>query len=572
MRVLLATVLLSACSEASAGAPARMERLTVIGINDVHGALLETPAHKALARFTAEPVGGADWFAGWVAAIRSEARERGGEAIVLDGGDEFQGTLISNQFDGRSVVDVFNRIGLTAAAIGNHEFDFGLAALGQRLSQASYPLLSANVFVKGTRRRPPWARPSVLVTAGGVQIGIVGLTTVETHTSTNPAIIANLEFVPGGPLAAQEADALRARGATIVLLVAHMGPLPPTGEIQEVAEAVRGKVDAIVSGHNHTEIGPPPLVAAGIPIVQSGSRLAAFSIIEIAIDPATGRAAGFAVNEGTYPRPGGPQPIFHSFDGAPAQWRGHRIHPDGAVSALVASYDKQVKSLRDAPAGETLVDLRKSGKDASLGNLVADALRSGAGGSIKADFALTNSGGLRIEEVPKGPIAFGTLFDLYPFDNRQVVVTLHPAELRDALEAVLRARKRPLYVSGLRYTIDWDRFSAGRDVRSVPAGALVTTLSESTGKLLCSTRTCTASICDTVCDKGTYTVSTSDFLANGGDGVVLPAAVRKVVGPVLTRDIVVNYVKEHSPITAELAGVGSPRITVVGRRERQEAQ
>jgi len=69
-----------------------------------------------------------------------------------------------------------------------------------------------------------------------------------------------------------------------------------------------------------------------------------------------------------------------------------------------------------------------------------------------------------------------------------------------------------------------------------------------------------------------HLVATSDFLANGGDGVVLPAAARKVTGPVLTRDIVVSYVKEHSPITAELVGGGSPRITVVGRRERQEAQ
>src|SRR4051812_4730101 len=173
MRALVATVLLCACSEASAqrptaprAPPGRIARLTVIGINDVHGALLEAPAHKALARFTPDPVGGVDWFAGWVSAIRSEAREHGGEAIVLDGGDEFQGTLVSNQFEGRSVVDVFNRIGLTAAAIGNHEFDFGLPALGQRLAQASYPFLCANVFEKGTRKRPSWAQPGVLVEIG----------------------------------------------------------------------------------------------------------------------------------------------------------------------------------------------------------------------------------------------------------------------------------------------------------------------------------------------------------------------------------------------------------------------
>jgi 2',3'-cyclic-nucleotide 2'-phosphodiesterase (5'-nucleotidase family) len=371
MRVFLATFLLCACSQAlGQGTPAKSARiahLTIVGINDVHGALLEAPPHKSLARYTGEPVGGADWFAGWVAAIRSHARERGGEAIVLDGGDEFQGTLISNKTEGRSVVDVFNRIGLTAAAVGNHEFDFGLDSMKARFAQASYPFLCAIVFEKGTRKRPSWARPSVLVTVGGVQVGIVGLTTVETHTSTNPAIISGLEFVPGGPVAAQEADALRARGATIVLLVAHVGPLPPSQEIQQVAEAVRGKVDAIVSGHNHIEIGPPPLVAAGIPVVQSGSRFAAFSIIEIAIDPATGRAAGFAVNDGTYPRPGGPQPIFHGFEGAPAAWQQRFVSAYAAVAGIVAKYDEQVKRLRETPVGETLVDLCKSGRKARSG-------------------------------------------------------------------------------------------------------------------------------------------------------------------------------------------------------------
>ncbi|MFL5455864.1 MAG: bifunctional metallophosphatase/5'-nucleotidase [Myxococcales bacterium] len=569
MRVLVATFLLIAASHAPAKS-ARIARLTVVGINDVHGALLEAPPHNALARYTAEPVGGADWFAGWVAAIRSDAREHGGEAIVLDAGDEFQGTLISNQFEGRSVVDVFNRIGITAAAVGNHEFDFGLDALKARFSQASYPFLCANVFEKGTRKRPSWARPSALVNVGGVQVGVVGLTTVETHTSTNPAIISGLEFVPGGPVAAQEADALRARGATIVLLVAHVGPLPPSQEIQQVAEAVRGKVDAIVSGHNHIAIGPPPLVAAGIPVVQSGSKLAAFSIIEISIDPATGRAAGFAVNDGTYPRPGGPQPIFHGFEGRPAAWRGQQIHPDAGVAGILAKYDDQVKRLREAPVGETLVDLRKSGREGSLGNLVADALRSGAGGSLPADFALTNAGGLRIEEVRKGPIRFGTLFDLYPFDNRQVVVTVHPVELRDGLEAVLRAGKRPLYVSGLHYTIEWDRYAAGKEVRKVPAGGLITSISDSEGKLLCSTRSCTATACDSICDSRTYTVSTSDFLANGGDGLALPGGARRVEGTVLTRDIVVSYVKQHSPITAEMVSSAAARVTVVGRRERQE--
>ncbi len=178
--------------------------------------------------WTSDPVGGADWLGGWMDAIRRDARERGGEALLIDGGDEFQGTLISNQFQGRSVVDAFNALGVAAAAVGNHEFDFGLPALLERMKQARYPMLAANVFKKGTRERPDWAKPSVLLDVRGLKVGVIGLTTVDTPTVTNPLNVADLEFVPGGPVAAQEADALRTRGATVVILAAHAGPFPPS--------------------------------------------------------------------------------------------------------------------------------------------------------------------------------------------------------------------------------------------------------------------------------------------------------------------------------------------------------
>src|SRR2546427_5739121 len=317
----LASVLALLGCAGSAARPVAAERpvrtLTIVGINDVHGALLPARAGGR------GEIGGADWFAGYLNAIRAEARERGAEVLVLDGGDEFQGTMISNQFGGRSVTEVFNAVGITAAALGNHEFDFGLQVLQERIAQARYPLLAANVFIAGTRRRPDWLRPSALVDAGGVKVGIIRLATRYTAPTANPIIVAGLEFVEGGPVAAQEADALRARGAAVVVICAHAGPLPPESEIQGVAEAVQGKVDAIVSGHHHVALGPPPLVVAGIPIVQSGSRLQAFSVIELALD-GSGHARSFAVNAGTLPKAGGPQMILHDR----ATWRGRPVAPD----------------------------------------------------------------------------------------------------------------------------------------------------------------------------------------------------------------------------------------------------
>src|SRR2546423_120619 len=99
-------VLLSVFILGSSACPALAgQALTIVGINDTHGALLQTAPPKWIASGTSDGIGGADWFAGYLNAIRGEA---GGAVIVLDAGDAFQGTLISNHFGGRSVTDVYN--------------------------------------------------------------------------------------------------------------------------------------------------------------------------------------------------------------------------------------------------------------------------------------------------------------------------------------------------------------------------------------------------------------------------------------------------------------------------------
>ena len=563
MRSILVPLLALACASSppkadtatppKPAAAADGRRLMVIGINDTHGALLSVPPPRWISSSTKSDIGGADWFAGYVDAIRADYAAKGGEVVILDAGDEFQGTLISNQFHGRSVTDVYNAIGVTASAVGNHEFDFGMPVLKERIAQAKYPILAANIFLKGTNQRPDWARPSVLIDRGGIKIGIIGLATTDTPLTTNTANIQDLDFAEGGPIAAAEADSLRAAGATVVLITAHAGPFPPGNEIQHIAEKVQGKVDAIVSGHHHTAIGPPPLIVGTIPIVQSGAKLQNFSTIELTLD-ANNRVRQFAVNDGALPKQGGPQTILHSWNGVPAEWRGHKVEPDGRVASILRDYDVQVKKLRDSKIGETAVELRKGGKDDLLGNLCADALRSGAGGGLKAQYAFQNSGGLRITEIPAGAITFGQIFDLYPFDNEQIVVSLPANQLRNALEAVLHAGKGPLRVSGLRYTIDWDKFSA-KDLKDAPPGAIVTeVVDDSTGNVLCETKSCTPTECQSVCAQGTYTVSVTDFLANGGDGLSMLKDAPRQVGSVLARDIIVSYVKEHSPLTAQLLG------------------
>jgi 2',3'-cyclic-nucleotide 2'-phosphodiesterase (5'-nucleotidase family) len=255
----------------------------------------------------------------------------------------------------------------------------------------------------------------------------------------------------------------------------------------------------------------------------------------------------------------------------PARWHGRPVEPDARVAEIVGKYDVEVKQLRESRIGSTQIALTKGGSDDLLANLTADALRSGAGGGLSAMFAFQNQGGLRISEIPKGPITFGQIFDLTPFDNQQVVVTLKAHEVRNALEAVLRGGKGALKVSGLRYTVDVSHVQKGKP-DTLPPGAIVTDLVQDDGKLLCHTESCTATECRATCAEGDYTVAVTDFLANGGDGLGLLRSAPQQTGTALARDVVIAYVKQHDPLTPELLGSvkagAKQRITWIGGEDR----
>src|SRR5690349_12820187 len=154
--------------------------ITIIGTNDLHGALERLPL-----------------FAGFVANVRAAREADGGAVVLLDAGDLFQGTLESNLAEGADVVRAYNQIGYTAVAVGNHEFDFGpegpaavaksveddpRGALKQRLAEAKFPFLVSNIDDEKTGARIKWKNmpPSILIEAAGTMVGIIGASTEST--------------------------------------------------------------------------------------------------------------------------------------------------------------------------------------------------------------------------------------------------------------------------------------------------------------------------------------------------------------------------------------------------------
>jgi len=275
MRNLFVTIfavpIVAACVSTAAGPDLAV--ITVIGTNDAHGELI---GHDDRAGMTT--------FSGYVAALR-KVRAHDGDVLLVSAGDMWQGTLESNLNEGAAVVEAYNAMGYAAAAVGNHDFDFGpvgpkatpeeegddpQGALKRNAAAAAFPLLAANVVDRSTGDAVAWqnVRPSTIVTRAGIRIGIIGVSTVELPLTTIAANVDNIAMAPLAEAIIAEAERLRSAGAVLVVVAAHAGsacdefddPLDLSscdidGEIMRVANAIpEGLVDLIVAGHRHRGI------------------------------------------------------------------------------------------------------------------------------------------------------------------------------------------------------------------------------------------------------------------------------------------------------------------------------
>jgi len=452
--------------------------LSVVGTSDLHGVL-----------WSVDGRGGLDVFGGYLRNLRAARARDGGAVVLLDAGDTFQGGVESGLSEGALVVDAYHALGYTALAVGNHDFDFGPAdrpgarhdprddprgALKARAAQARFPFLAANLIDEATGRAVDWpnVQPSVLIDTAGVQVGIVGMMTAGALRATLPLNVRGLQVAPLGETVLREARALRARGATVVLLATHAGgwceqfanpddlsSCDATSEIFElVAGLPPGTLDAVVAGHTHAGLAH---IVAGVPIIQSYSGGRAFGRVDLQVDPSTGRVQSV--------QPFAPQAICLTKGetatscGAPGDgqaasvtYEGRPVLADVAVTEAMAHTLQAVRQLQARRLGATLEGpLYRSGAwESPLGSLYADALREQLG----ADVALhaNGLGGLRAD-LPAGPLNFGALYATFPFDNRVGTVRVTPAVLEDILASALRrGRRGALAISGATLDVRCD--------------------------------------------------------------------------------------------------------------------
>ncbi len=474
--------------------------LTIVGTNDLHGALDRLPL-----------------LGGFLTNIRAAREVDGGGLLVLDAGDMFQGTLESNMAEGADVVKAYNALKYDAVCLGNHEFDFGpegplavpksieddpRGALKLRASEAKFPFLVANITDKQSGNRIKWPNmpPSVLIEVAGTMVGVVGATTESTPFTTMPANFVGLEMSPTAVAITNEAKALRAKGAQVIVVVAHIGSSCSnldtpndtssckTNEelFKVISDLPSGLVDVWVGGHTHAAIAHR---INDVAVIESYSSGRAFGRVDLRL---TDHVSGVTIHKPHLMCPldkeDNPIPVK---DCRPEPYEGKPVVADAEVQKIVDAADQRASKLRDEKLGPTLTAIvtKSYGTESAEGNWFTDLMLAA---KPDAHVALTNGGGLRADIVA-GDLTYGRLYQAMPFDNRFAIIELKGRHIRKMLSSNLQRGGGIFSWGGL---VAKARCKDGSLVADIKIG----------GKPLN--------------DEQSYKMLTSDFLASGGDGVI----------------------------------------------------
>lgn len=507
--------------------------LQLLSINDFHGRL-ESPSTGN---------GGAAQLVGAVNQLRAENPNT---AWVSVGDNIGASTFISAIDDDNPTIAALNAGGLNVSAVGNHEFDKGLAdLLGRVEDKADFPYLAANVYKDGQRVLPGY----VVQTVGGVKVGYIGVVTEQTGSLVSPDGIRGVEFrdpvAETNTLAAQLSDGDEANGeADVLVLLAHEGAATANISSAELLAAdpvfgeftrVSAEIDAIFSGHTHQPYAfqvPVPGTDRTRPVIQAedyGLRLGkAVLTFDKATKSVTASTAEL-LNVTGYPS-----------DAAVAQ-----IVADAKVTATELGKRELGKISGDIKRAYTAAGAEDRGSESVLGNFIADVQLdqtkdAGRGG---AQIAFMNPGGLRADLLygTDGTVTYSGAFAVQPFANDVVTQTLTGAEIKKVLEEQWQpaGASRPVLhlgsSKGLTYSYDVNqpRYS----------------------KIIASTLKLNGVVIDPDAE---YRVTSNSFLASGGDNFeTLGKGDNKVTTGDNDLTMLVNYFAKYTPITADT----TPRST-----------
>ncbi len=500
--------------------------LTILHTNDFHDRF--EPINATDSACTEEQAAANECFGGIGRLITAvnEARGRAENSILVDAGDQFQGSLLYTQYKGAMSAEFMPQLGYQAMAVGNHEFDDGPQVLGEFIDGVGLPVLSANIDASQEPALQGKIGKSTVIEVNGERVGVVGLTTLETPEIASPG--PNVNFLPYDA-AQEEIDALAEQGVNKIILLSHAGYV----EDQALAQSLTG-VDVIVGGHSHTLLsnteegaaGLYPTMVNNVPIVQARSYGKYLGELTVTFD-----------DQGNVTAASG-DPIL--LDASVAE--------DEAAKARVAELAEPLNELRArvvAEASDAIDGERESCRavECEMGNLVAEAMLD----RVKdqgVTIAIANGGGLRAS-IDAGPVTMGEVLTVLPFQNTLSTFQTDGQTIIEALEngasQIEEQGGRFAQVAGLMYSID----------PSKPAGSRVSDVMVLVG----------GDAWAPIDPAATYGVVSNNYVRNGGDGYAMFVDAENAYdfGPDLA-DVTAEYLAKNQPYTPFVDG----RITVVG--------
>ena len=519
----------------------------LIGLNDFHGNL-EPPTGSSgrvvLADGSTVDAGGAAYVAAHVKQLRAQQPN----SLVLSGGDNIGASpLASALFHDEPTIEFLNSIGTAASAVGNHELDEGYQELlrieaggchpvdGCQFHNpypgAKFPMLAANITFTSTGL--PATQPFTVKTVAGVKVGIIGATLKDLPTIVSPEGIRGLSFGDEAAAINRSSALLQRMGVKTQVVVIHQGDstvgangpndcnLAANGPLSAINARVSTNVDAIISGHTHTQYNCKLADPKGRlrTVIQSLSFGRLLSVLDLKVNRATGdvlRYASTARNEIVT----------------------RTVTPDPTAQAIVDEAVTKSAPIANRRVGTITADIVKApapSGESPLGNLIADS-QLAATTSAGAQIALMNPGGVRADLTfasspageGNGVVTYSEAFTVQPFGNILQTWTYTGAQIDAVLEQQWLPNDGPTRILQPSSTLHYTQTLAN------PIGDRVSNIT----------------INGVAVDPAaSYRVTVNNFLAAGGDSFSVLTQGTNVTGGPIDLDAFAAYLTANSPVS-----------------------
>jgi 5'-nucleotidase len=528
----------------------------LIGLNDFHGNL-QPPAGSsgrvALSNGTTVDAGGAAFVATHVRQLRAQQPN----SLVLSGGDNIGASpLASALFHDEPTIEFLNSIGTTASAVGNHELDEGYRELlriqfggchpvdgcqfHNPYTGADFPYLASNITFTNTGL--PATLPFTIKSVGGVKVGIIGATLKDLPTIVSPDGIQGLSFGDEAAAINRSSALLQRLGVKAQVVVIHQGDstvgangpndchLAANGPLSAINAGVSANVDAIISGHTHTQYNcqlPDPKGQLRT-VIQSLSFGRLLSVLDLKINKKSGE-------------------VQRDLSTATNEIVTRTVTPDPAVQAIVDEAVTKAAPIANQQVGKITSDIVKApvaSGESPLGNLIADSQLAATADSAGAQIALMNPGGVRADltfaSSPAGEgdgvVTYSEAFTVQPFSNILQTLTYTGAQIDQVLEQQWLANG-PTRILQPSATLHYTQTLAN------PIGDRISNITING---------------EPVDPAASYRVTVNNFLAAGGDSFTALTQGTDVTGGSIDLDAFTAYLTANSPVSPP----ATDRITV----------